>query len=158
MKKILISSAFILSFAFSVLYERGIDIRSLYLKEDKGIITQGMTIPVSTNDTSSSTPGDTVAVIGRYRDGTYLGNLVDETYGKIQLQVVIRNGNIATITYPVYPNEIPRSLEISKRALPILIQEAITVQSENIDAVTGASYLSPAFIQSLKSALDQARV
>ena len=50
------------------------------------------------------------------------------------------------------------SLRKSNNAMPILIQEAIQSQSSNVDSVSGASYTSNAFNQSLASALAQAKI
>ena len=50
-----------------------------------------------------------------------------------------------------------RSVQISAQAAPILRQEALSAQSAHIDSVSGASYTSAGYIQSLQSALDVAR-
>ena len=57
---------------------------------------------------------------------------------------------------PQYPNGNSQDVEIARYALPILIQETIDQQSANIDMVSGATYTSAGYIQSLQSALDQA--
>ncbi len=44
------------------------------------------------------------------------------------------------------------------QAAPILQGEAISAQSANIDSVSGATYTSQAYAQSLQSALDQAGI
>lgn len=54
------------------------------------------------------------------------------------------------------PDRSGRDQEIAAYALPRLTQEAIGAQSAHIDAVSGASYTSQGYIQSLQSALDQA--
>jgi uncharacterized protein with FMN-binding domain len=41
-------------------------------------------------------------------------------------------------------------------AVPRLNQEAVSAQSANIDAVSGATYTSTGYKQSLQSALDKA--
>ena len=45
-------------------------------------------------------------------------------------------------------------LEIGQYALPRLIGETITAQSARIDTVSGATYTSGGYIESLQSALD----
>ena len=42
-----------------------------------------------------------------------------------------------------------------QQALPILQREALASQSAHIDSVSGATYTSEGYIQSLQSALDQ---
>ena len=49
-----------------------------------------------------------------------------------------------------------RSGQISTYAAPILHEEALQAQSANIDTVSGATYTSDAYAQSLQAALDQA--
>jgi uncharacterized protein with FMN-binding domain len=48
-----------------------------------------------------------------------------------------------------------RSGFISQAVAPILQGEAVSAQSANIDTVSGATYTSEAYAQSLQSALDQ---
>jgi uncharacterized protein with FMN-binding domain len=54
------------------------------------------------------------------------------------------------------PNERQRSAEISQYAGPQLRQEALQAQSANINVVSGASYTSQGYAQSLQGALDAA--
>lgn len=55
-----------------------------------------------------------------------------------------------------YPTDSPRDQEINSYALPELNQEAISAQSAKIDVVSGATYSSDGYMQSLQSALDKA--
>jgi uncharacterized protein with FMN-binding domain len=50
-----------------------------------------------------------------------------------------------------------RTQAINARAEPILREEALQAGSADIDVVTGATYTSRSYIQSLQSALDRAR-
>jgi len=47
--------------------------------------------------------------------------------------------------------------EISSQVEPILQQEVLQAQSAQIDLVSGATYTSEGYAQSLQSALDKAR-
>jgi uncharacterized protein with FMN-binding domain len=49
----------------------------------------------------------------------------------------------------------PRSQSIDQQSIPILEQQALQVQSANIQGVSGASYTSAGFEQSLQAALSQ---
>ena len=51
-----------------------------------------------------------------------------------------------------------RSGRISRAVEPILREEALQAQSANIDTVSGATYTSLAYAQSLQAALDQAGI
>ncbi len=96
--------------------------------------------------------------VGKYKDGTYAGDVTDAYYGDMQVQVVIAGGNIATVNVLKYPSDRNTSVRINTRALPILKQETLTAQSAEINAVSGASYSSPAFKESLTTALAQAKI
>ena len=54
------------------------------------------------------------------------------------------------------PFDRERSQYISQQAEPYLRQEALQAQSAQIDLVSGATYTSYSYAQSLQSALDKA--
>lgn len=54
-----------------------------------------------------------------------------------------------------YPYNSPRDQQINSQALPILISETLDAQDANIDMVSGATYTSEGYRESLQSALDQ---
>ena len=56
-----------------------------------------------------------------------------------------------------YSYHTSRSQFIMSQALPLLRQEFLTAQSANIQMVSGATYTSEAFLQSLQSALLKAK-
>jgi uncharacterized protein with FMN-binding domain len=60
---------------------------------------------------------------------------------------------VIRINIPEYPSHTDRSVYINQQALPYLMQETLKAQSANIQMVSGASYSSQAYIQSLQSAL-----
>ena len=92
-----------------------------------------------------------------YKDGSYIGSAADAVYGNIQVQAVIQNGKLADVTFLQYPNDRTRSVAINTVAMPNLKQEAIQAQSAQVDVVSGATDSSNAFVQSLASALNQAK-
>jgi uncharacterized protein with FMN-binding domain len=92
-----------------------------------------------------------------YKDGTYTGAMEDAFYGNVQVQVLITHGKINNIQFLQHPSDAMRSVAINDIAMPNLTQEAIQAQQANIDIVSGATQTSQAFIQSLQSALNQAK-
>ena len=60
---------------------------------------------------------------------------------------------VVRIDIPQYPDHTDRSVYINQQALPYLMQETLKAQSANIQMVSGASYSSQAYIQSLQGAL-----
>jgi uncharacterized protein with FMN-binding domain len=103
------------------------------------------------------TPAPVVKPKGLYADGTYTGAAADAFYGLVQIQVVIQNSKLVTVTFLQYPNDRRTSQSINSQAMPLLKSEAIQAQSANVDGVSGASDTSAAFVQSLGDALTQAK-
>jgi len=90
------------------------------------------------------------------KNGTVTGQLVQTRFGPVQVQVTIAGGKISDVTALQLPNDRQRSAEISQIVEPMLRSEALTAQSAQIDLVSGATYTSDGYAQSLQSALDQA--
>ena len=55
-----------------------------------------------------------------------------------------------------YPDGNGRDVEIANYALPQLIQDTLDSQGHDVSMVSGATYTSQGYLQSLQSALDQA--
>jgi uncharacterized protein with FMN-binding domain len=86
---------------------------------------------------------------------TVTGTLVNTRYGPVQVQITVTNGKVTNVTATNLPSG-GRSGAISSYAAPILSGEAMSAQSAQIDLVSGATYTSSAYEQSLQAALDQA--
>jgi uncharacterized protein with FMN-binding domain len=97
-----------------------------------------------------ATPGTPTAT------GTFTGDPVDTRYGTVQVAATLDHGRITSVKVLQSPTRRGRDQEISSYALPRLTEEAIGAQSAHIDAVSGASYTSQGYVESLQSALDQA--
>jgi len=87
---------------------------------------------------------------------TATGPTVFTRFGNVQVKVTIKNGRITDVTATQLPFEHPRSQMISDYAAPILHDEAIQAQNAQIDTVSGATYTSDGYRQSLQAALDSA--
>ena len=97
-------------------------------------------------------------IVGMYTDGTYTGNSADAYYGNIKVQAVIKNGKLADVIFLDHPQDRMHSIQVNNYAMPILKQEAIGAQNANVNTVSGASFSSGAFRESLGNALSQAKV
>jgi uncharacterized protein with FMN-binding domain len=86
------------------------------------------------------------------------GAVAQTQWGPVQVRLTIANGSITNVTVLQYPNGNSRDVEIAHYSLPVLIQETIKSQSANIDMVSGATFTSTGYVQSLQSALDQANL
>jgi uncharacterized protein with FMN-binding domain len=87
---------------------------------------------------------------------TVTGDTVQTRWGPVQVRVTIKNGKITDVTALQYPSENPRDQQINSYAIPQLRSEALAAQSASIDTVSGATYTSEGYQQSLQSALDSA--
>jgi uncharacterized protein with FMN-binding domain len=114
------------------------------------------TAPVTGGSSGSST-GSTGGSTGSSSSGTKTatGDSVDTRWGPVQVKVTKSGGRITDIAVLDAPANNSRDIEINDYALPILKQEAMSAQSAQIDAVSGATYTSEGYIGSLQSALDQ---
>lgn len=84
------------------------------------------------------------------------GSVVQTRYGPVQVQLSVSGGEVTAASVLQYPSGDPRSSQISGYALPVLTDETVSAQSASIDMVSGATFTSTGYVQSLQSALDQA--
>ena len=172
MKKYVISTLVISTFLIYVLYERTMGINTVLPTEQSLpiVATDSVNVPIPVTPVTGNTnqpispvvpAGNQVSTVskpkGQYKDGQYTGDSADAYYGNVQVQAVIQNGKISDVVFLDHPQDRGRSVSINNRAMPILKQEAIQVQSANVNTVSGATDSSGAFKQSLESALAQAR-
>jgi uncharacterized protein with FMN-binding domain len=90
-------------------------------------------------------------------DGTFVGETATNKWGPVQVQVTISDGEVTDVTALQTPDSKRKSVQINDYATPILRQEALSAQTAEIDTVSGATYTSVGYAQSLQSALDTAR-
>lgn len=89
------------------------------------------------------------------RTGTVTGDAVQTQYGTVQVRLTVSGGKI-TKAEAVRAPEGGQSDRITADAVPRLNRAAVTAGSADIDAVSGATYTSAGYKQSLQSALDRA--
>jgi uncharacterized protein with FMN-binding domain len=88
--------------------------------------------------------------------GTFTGTSIDTRYGPVQVQAVLSDGKLTNVNVLQVPDNGGYEDQIVSIALPELKSEALSDQSANIDVVSGATFTSQGYAQSLQSALDQA--
>ena len=114
----------------------------------------------------SSSGGQTTTVPGEFPQGSLAGKLsagetavdgkaANTAYGPVQIQLIERNSKIVKVAVLVQPANTLHDIQIGAFAFPKLISETLAAQNAKIDAVSGASYTSAGYIQSLQSALDK---
>lgn len=115
---------------------------------------------VSTASTSGSSTAagstGTTTTSGSAKAGTYTGTATQTRYGTVQVQVTVATGKVTNVVALQYPSSNSHSSSISQYAVPTLISETLQAQTAQINAVSGATYTSQGFVQSLQSALVQA--
>ena len=110
--------------------------------------------PSATASASASAP-EATATPAAPATRTIDGDVVNTRFGPVQVQITLSGSTITAVKDLQYPNGSGRDIEINDQALPILDQEVLQSQSANIDTVSGATYTSEGYIQSLQSALDK---
>ena len=79
-------------------------------------------------------------------------------YGQLAVDVTVRGNHITSVTVPSLQTAEPTSQQISEQAIPLLTSEVLSAQGLNINAVSGATYTSQAYAQSLQGALDKLHI
>jgi uncharacterized protein with FMN-binding domain len=89
---------------------------------------------------------------------TYDGDPVSTRYGNVQVQITVQGGKITKADVLQVPWNDHRDQEINSYAVPVLNGEVVSAQSATIDMVSGATFTSEGYVQSLQSAIDQAHL
>ena len=112
----------------------------------------------ATAPSSSSSSGTGTGSGGSSATGTktVTGETAQTRWGPVQVKITVKNGKITDVTAVQSPSDNPRDQEINSYALPELRREVLAAQSASIDTVSGATYTSDGYRQSLQSALDSA--
>ncbi|MEU6317648.1 FMN-binding protein [Streptomyces sp. NPDC047009] len=87
---------------------------------------------------------------------TVTGDVARTQYGNVQVRLTVSGGKI-TEAEAVQAPKGGVSDQKTALAVPKLNQEAVAAQSAQIDAVSGATYTSGGYKQSLQSAIDKAK-
>ncbi len=110
----------------------------------------------SSTSTNGSQTNAATTTNSHYKDGTFTGSVADAYYGQVQVAVTINGGKVTNVKFLQYPNTHSTSVYINQQAMPYLKQEAIQSQNSNVQIISGATFTSQAFIQSLSNALSKA--
>ena len=105
--------------------------------------------------TTDPPPATTTATPASTRPKVVDGASIDTRWGPVQVEVTIASGKITDVQPLAVPYDNGKSQEINNYAVPILRQEIINAQSAQIDTVSGATYTSGGYRDSLQSALDK---
>ena len=87
---------------------------------------------------------------------TYDGPVVSNVRGDYQARITVEGGVVTDVQAVVAGTREGDSIEINARAIPELRDKVLAAQTWDVAAVSGASFTSPAFIESLEGAFAQA--
>jgi uncharacterized protein with FMN-binding domain len=107
--------------------------------------------PSTTRPTSRLRPITTTTVATLTLDGS----VIQTRFGPVQVRATVRGRSLLDVQAMQLPSAHPRSAEISRQAEPMLREEALSAQSAQINIISGASYTSAGYRESLQAALDR---
>ena len=110
----------------------------------------------NSNQSTKSTVTKTAEAKPTSTTGSYTGDAVDVGYGIVQVKITVSDGKITDAVAVQAPSG--RSQRWSDMAVPNLRSQTLQVQSAAINGVSGASYTSYGWYQSLISALNKAGI
>ncbi len=112
----------------------------------------GSTTPTTVPTTTAPTPSTTAPSTTRRATGS----LVNYNYGVLSVSVTVTGKKVTNVGIASLDDGGNfRSQSIDQQSIPILEQQALQAQSANIQGVSGASYTSARFQQSLQAALSK---
>ncbi|MEU2773002.1 FMN-binding protein [Streptomyces sp. NPDC007162] len=104
---------------------------------------------------SSGSSGSSSSGSAQAQAKTVTGQVAQTQYGAVQVRITVAGGKI-TQAEAVQAPKGGLSDQKTALAVPQLNKEAVAAGNANIDSVSGATYTSTGYKQSLQSALDQA--
>jgi uncharacterized protein with FMN-binding domain len=114
--------------------------------------------PAATAPAARASPAATASPAARAATRTAQGPVEQFGYGQLAVDVTVTGNRITSVTVPSLQTAEPTSQQISDEAIPQLTSEVLSAQGLNINAVSGATYTSQAYAQSLQGALDKLHV
>jgi uncharacterized protein with FMN-binding domain len=109
------------------------------------------TAPSTQPTTAPSTPAPVKSSAPAKPSGTFTGGDQPTNYGDVQVQITVANGKITAANDVQQPSD-----SIAANAVGQLNSEVLQAQSADIQAVSGATYTSQGYMQSLQQAVNQA--
>lgn len=86
---------------------------------------------------------------------TIVGPVVSTKFGPVQVQASVDGaGVVCTSQGVLWPTEDSKSVEINNQAIPLLDQWAVHTGNASFNSISGATYTSKAYKQSLQAVID----
>ena len=87
---------------------------------------------------------------------TFDGPAVENPRGVYQAQITVVDGVVTDVVALQAGTSAPESVRVNDMAIPLFKERVLEAQSADVEAVSGASFTSPAFIESLQGAFEDA--
>jgi uncharacterized protein with FMN-binding domain len=116
----------------------------------------GSTAAAATTTSTPPSSASTRAASTKRAARSFTGSLATDQYGQLQVKLSVKNGRITKVGFTTFVANDGHSVQIDQSAAPVLIRETIAAQSAHIQGVSGATYTSNAYQQSLQAAIDKA--
>jgi uncharacterized protein with FMN-binding domain len=79
-------------------------------------------------------------------------------YGELSVVVTVHGDQITAVSVPLLRTAEPYSQQLAQQVIPMLRSEVLAAHGAQIHGVSGATYTSQAYAQSIQSALDKLHV
>jgi uncharacterized protein with FMN-binding domain len=76
-------------------------------------------------------------------------------YGQLAVEITVSGNRITNVTVPVLKTQDPTSQQLSVQAIPELRSQVLAADGAHIDGVSGATFTSQAYANSVQAALDK---
>lgn len=107
--------------------------------------------------TPTKTPKPSKAPTGTLKDGTYDGDVIKFKYGTAQVEIVVSGGVITEVKALKLPTAGGYTKRVTTFFQTDIPARVVADQGWKISNISGATYTSRAYSQSLQSAINQAR-
>ena len=107
---------------------------------------------VGPTDPAPTDPGATPGAGAQTFDGPAVSNV----RGTYQAQITVVDGVVTDVVALQAGTSAAESVAVNSMAIPLFKERVLEAQSADVEAVSGASFTSPAFLESLAGAFDAA--
>jgi len=112
------------------------------------------TPPSSTVTTRPATGGTATGGTGATGIRSATGTLEQYGYGALSVRTTVNGTRITDVAVANLQTAEQYSQSLAQQVIPMLRNEVLSAQSANVATISGATYTSEAYLQSLQSALD----
>lgn len=116
--------------------------------------TQSAPEPAAATPSVAPTPSQKATA----KDQVVTGATAQTRWGPVQVQITVKDGKIVDAVGLQYPSGDRRSQWISQQAVPWLVEETLQEQVADVQIISGATYTSTGWRQSLASAMQRAGI